>query len=463
MMTYALSVITVIAVIIGENRNPLKSLAWVTVLILLPAVGLVLYFFFGRSVKNKRMISRRNKRRLHRRESFRQGRKAMEVLSEQSQAIARSALGLCGAVYYPGNSIEFFSDGEAKFSSFRRDLLAASKSILLQYYIFEDDRIGTEIAEILKAKAREGVEVKVIYDHVGSLKVKSRFFKDMREAGVEVYPFFRVTFPLLSSRINWRNHRKITIIDSSIGYIGGMNIADRYLTGEPNFTMWRDLHARITGPAVSSLRHSFAVDWSFMGNPLLSDEHTVEKLPESGAGVQVVTSGPMNQWNNVAHTFLRAIASARQRVYIQTPYFLPTESLLKALQSAALGGVDVRVMIPMRSDSALLVHASRSYVTECLRAGIKFYFFEPGMLHSKLLIVDSEFASMGSTNFDFRSFEHNFEANLMIYSPEVNAKLTEIFMADLRHCHRVVADAWRARSPWHRAVESLVRLLSPIL
>ncbi len=462
MLTYILSVITVIVVILGENRNPLKSLAWVTVLILFPAVGLVLYFFFGRNIKNKRMISRRNKRRLRRRERYKPGRKAMMELPGSSQSIARLVNGLCGAVYYPDNTFRFFSDGKSKFDALRSDLRQANSSIYLQYYIFEDDRIGTEIAEILMERARAGVEVKVIYDHVGSIKVKKSFFRRMRQAGVEVYPFFKVVFPLFSSRINWRNHRKLIVIDGRIGYIGGMNIADRYLDGG-RFSMWRDLHARVTGPAVRSLHYSFAVDWNFMGHPLIPTDDIPDAEPGIPAGAQTVTSGPMNQWNNVAHTFLRAIAGARRRIYIQTPYFLPTESLLKALQSAALAGVDVRIMIPEKSDSMLLVHASRSYISECLQSGIKFYFFKPGMLHSKLLIVDSDFASMGSTNFDFRSFEHNFEANLMIYSKEANAALTDIFMADQRECDRVVPTEWRQRKRIHRIIESVVRLLSPIL
>ncbi len=462
MLTYGLSVITVIAVILGENRNPLKSLAWVTVLILLPALGLVLYFFFGRNIKNKRMISRRNKRLLRRRERYKPSRKAMMDLPDQLRSIARLANGLCGAIYYPDNSLTFFSDGTSKFNSLKRDLKAASKSILLQYYIIEDDKIGTEISDILIERATHGIDVKVIYDHVGSLKVKRKFFNRMREAGIEVYPFFRVAFPLFSSRINWRNHRKLTVIDGKIAYIGGMNIADRYIDGG-QFPLWRDLHARITGPAVRSLHQSFAVDWNFMGHPLLSPGELPKAESGISAGAQTVTSGPMNQWNNIAHTFLRAIAGAHKRIYLQTPYFLPTESLLKALQSAALSGVDVRVMIPRKSDSMLLVHASRSYISECLRAGIKFYFFEAGMLHSKLLIVDHNFSSMGSTNFDFRSFEHNFEANLLIYSEEANLELTNIFLADQHLSTRVTPAEWRRRNRAHRMIESVVRLLSPVL
>lgn len=459
--TYVLSIITVIVVIIGENRNPLKSLAWVTVLILLPAVGLVLYIFFGRSIKNKRMISRRNKRRLRRRESFHAPQAELNRLSAENRQLVHLATTLTGSTFYPGNATRVYTDGAEKFAALKQDLRSATQFIHLQYYIFEDDALGTEIADILKDKARQGVKVRVIYDHIGSIHVKSGFFKSMAEAGVEIYPFFRVRFTPFASRINWRNHRKIVVVDGRVGYIGGMNIADRYLDGGKKFALWRDCHIRIEGPAVSALHNSFAVDWTFMQQPLPDEECDVTVRGDDI--MHLVTAGPMNRWHNVAHAFHHAIASARQRVWLQTPYFLPTESLLKALQSAALAGVDVRVMLPRHSDSALLVHASASYITECMQAGIKLYFFEPGMLHSKVLIVDDEFSSVGSTNFDFRSFEHNFEANMLIFSPTVNLQLRELFVADMKQSTRVRRDEWDRR-PWPRKIaESLTRLLSPVL
>ena len=462
--TYVLSIITVIGVVIGENRNPLKSLAWVTVLLLLPAVGLVLYLFFGRSIKNRRMISRRNKRRLRRREQFNGGARELEKLSDNNRQLARLARSL-GAAYYPGNSLEIYNTGSEKFAALKRDLLSARQFIHLQYYIFEDDTIGKEIADILMERARAGVAVRVIYDHVGSLHVKNRFFKTMRQAGVDIQPFFKVTFPMLSSRLNWRNHRKIVVIDGKVGYIGGMNIADRYITGAPKFESWRDVHVRLTGPAVVSLQYSFAVDWNFMGQPLLEEQcdKQYSVSADTAAGIQTLTSGPMDRWHNMALLFHRTICGARKHVYLQTPYFLPTESLLKALQNAALSGVDVRVMIPHRSDSMMLVYASRSYITECLQAGVKFYFYEAGMLHSKVLIIDDNFSTLGSTNFDYRSVEHNFEANMLVYSEDVNARLQKIFLDDQKNSTRIRPAQWRKRSLAHKAFESILRLLSPIL
>lgn len=459
--TYFLSIITVIVVILGENRNPVKSLAWVTILILIPAVGLILYFFFGRNIKNKRMISRRNKRRLRRAIQGPAAQKRPKDLSPQSEQLAKLATSLTGCPYYSSNSLRIFSSGADKFECLKQDLRSATKSIYLQYYIFENDTIGSEIADILMDKARNGVKVHVIYDHVGSFHVNSTFFKRMRSAGVEAHPFFKVTFIPLASRVNWRNHRKMVIIDGKTGYIGGMNIADRYIDGGKKFNLWRDCHLRLTGPAVAALNYSFARDWNFMGRELL--EQTPDTAPDGTIGIQSVTGGPMSQWNTLAQIFMQAITSATRRVWIQTPYFLPPEYLTKALQNAALAGVDVRIMIPRHSDSNLLSYASRSYFSECMKAGVKFYLYEAGMLHSKVMIIDDDIATIGSTNFDFRSFEHNFEGNLIIYSPEFNQSIREVFLADQKESQRMRSEAWKQRPLKQKVAESVLRLLSPIL
>lgn len=460
---YLVTVLCIIGIIISENRNPVKSLAWVTVLLLLPVAGPVFYIFFGRNLKNKRMVSRKNKRRLRKREPLPRVDFASLPLSRESLQQIRLAHKLTGAIYYPGNKVAIFTSGREKFDSLLRDIAAARDYIHMQYYIFDDDEIGHAVRDALIARARAGVTVRVIYDHIGSIHVKRRFFDEMRRAGIAVYPFFRVTFPQFATRINWRNHRKICVIDGEIGYIGGMNIADRYIKGLPQ-GIWRDTHIRVTGPAVASLQYAFAYDWNFMGQPVLDERVTPPAdISSEAAGMQMMTSGPMNQWSNIAFLLFKAIANAKRLIYIQTPYFLPTDSLLKALQAAALSNVDVRIMIPSRSDSAILRYASFSYISECLRAGIRIYLYEAGMLHSKTIVVDDEFCSVGSTNFDFRSFEHNFECNMFIYSADVNAHMREIFLDDLRECTRVNAATWRRRSLGQKIKESIVRLMSPVL
>ena len=463
MALYAITIVVILTIIVSENRNPVKSLAWVTVLLLLPGVGIVLYVFFGRSIKNKRMISRRNRRKLKKREKMPPFDVKKYNVSDATRQQIKMARSLTGTYFYPANDITIFTEGRTKFDSLIEDLKNAEKSINIQYYIFEDDNIGNRIKQILMEKARAGVKVRLIYDHVGSFQVKNRFFNEMRKAGVEAYPFFKVTFKILGSRLNWRNHRKIVIIDGKIAYIGGMNVADRYITGD-KFKVWRDTHLRLTGPGTAALEYSFAVDWSFMGLPLIElNSPSTAAVNAGGDGVQLITSGPTDQWSNVEVMFHRAIANARQRVYIQTPYFLPTEGLFKALVTASLAGVAVRIMIPVRPDSAILRYASFSYITSCLRAGIKIYLYQPGMLHAKVLIIDDEITSVGSTNFDFRSFEHNFEANLFIYSKGFNERMTKIFLSDQNQSERVMPANWKNRPRHKKILESILRLLSPIL
>lgn len=464
-VAYAVTIISIVGVIISENRNPVKSLAWVTVLLALPAVGLVLYFIFGRNIKNTSIISRRNRRRLRKKEKRHKINYNRLGLSDGSNSLVRLAHNMAGAVYHPVNRATLFNNGSDKIEALLEDIKNATSYINLQYYILADDSTGYRLRDALIERARNGVKIRVIYDHVGCFRVKKAFFKEMKKAGIEVYPFFKVTFPGLGSRINWRNHRKLVIIDGRVGYIGGMNIADRYITGG-NFPLWRDLHLRIEGDSVSALQNSFAVDWNYMGQELLEQEipqHNLDRDKASSLGMQLVTAGPTGQWSNVAFIMLRAISQARKCIFIQTPYFIPTDGLLHALQTAALSHVDVRIMMPIRSDSDMLRWASNSYIKQCLQAGIKIYLFKPGMLHSKAMLIDDDFATVGSTNFDFRSVEHNFESNMLIYSKEFNNLLREQFLSDQAQCHRVTVSEWRKRPILQKTLESFMRLFAPIL
>lgn len=463
-LAYIATVISIIGIVLSENRNPVKSLAWVSVLLMFPVGGIVLYLFFGRSIKNKHMISRRNKRKLRKLELQDYHNTPFDRFSPSQRQQIELGKALDSAVIYPGNLFKIFFNGEDKFKSLLADIENAKQYINLQYYIFEDDEIGKKLADALIRKAKQGVKVRIIYDHIGSIHVRNSFFRKLRDAGIEVYPFFRVVFPLFATRINWRNHRKICIIDGKIGYVGGMNVANRYITGG-KFKKWRDTHMRIDGPAVNALQLSFAIDWNFMGQPLIEEQVAPENHSDNpeAAHMQFITSGPTSEWSNVELQMLQAISNAKSRVYIQTPYFLPTESLLRALQSAALSRVDVRIMIPRTSDSKILTFASRSYIYESLRAGIKIYLYDAGMLHAKTMIVDKEFSAIGSANIDFRSFEHNFEGTMFIYSSRVNSILRRQFLADERFSTRIKEAEWRTRPYTNKAFESILRLLSPIL
>ncbi len=465
---YGITAVAIVGVVVSENRNPVKTLAWITVLVLLPVAGIVLYIFFGRSLKHVRMISRKKRRKLIKRDDIKHLMQSQSAAHDELpikwQQMIKLVNSIQGSPYLANNEVQIFTNGRDKFEAYKRDLLLARNYIHIQYYIIENDNIGNEIATILKQKVQEGVKVRVLYDHVGSFHFDMSYFKKLRRAGVDVYPFMKITFPEFANRINWRNHRKITVIDGEVGYIGGMNIADRYVTGG-KMGHWRDTHLRVKGDVVAAMQVSFAIDWNFMKRELIEESVPVVDPASisNPVGVQLVTGGPTSQWGNMAFVFQKAIENARKSIYIQTPYFLPSDSLLKALQVAALSKVDVRLMIPRKPDSFLLRYASYSYVKQCLDAGIKIYFYEPGMLHAKVVVIDDEFVTTGSTNFDFRSFEHNFEGNLLLYSKDFNQRMTRIMHDDMMQSTRISLRAWRRRSLWQKALESLTRLFGPLL
>ena len=465
MVLFVLTVLTVIIVVLSENRNPVKSMAWVLVLVLLPVVGLVIYLIFGRSLKGMSLISRSHLRELRRMNDLPYAVDNEKGLSGDSRQIISLVNKLVGPHLFVGNDIEVFTTGRDKFEALKRDIRDAREYIHLQYFIIENDKTGNEMLQLLMDKAREGVQVRILYDYVGSFYMPARVLKQLRVAGIEVHPFLKLTFMQFAFRVNWRNHRKIVVIDGRVGYMGGMNIADRYVIGDKKWIPWRDTHVRITGEAVAALQYSFAIDWDFTTRNLLTSPtmHYDKPLDRTDYLVQMMSSGPANRWNNISFVFLKAITLAKHCVYIQTPYFLPSDSLLKALQSVALAGVDVRLMIPRQSDSAMLRLATGSYIKECLLSGIKIYLYEPTIIHAKVLIVDDEFVTTGSTNFDFRSFEHNFEFNTLVYGKEFNQKMKATFEADMEQCTRLTLAKWKQRPLIQKALESIVRLISPIL
>lgn len=465
MVLYILTVLTIVGVVVSENRNPVKSMAWVLVLLLLPVVGLVIYLFFGRSLKGRNSIPPSHLLELQREYEFSKSAGQEKALSLDSQQLISLADELTEPHLFVGNKIDVFTTGHDKFEALKRDIVAATDYIHLQYFIIENDNTGSELISLLMDKARQGVKVRVLYDYVGSFYVKSKVLKRMRDAGIEVHPFFKLTLMTFAFRLNWRNHRKIVIIDGNVGYMGGMNIADRYVIGDKKWLPWRDTHLRISGEAVAALQRSFAIDWDLTTRDLITPPtmHYSEPPAHPDYMLQMMGSGPSNRWNNISFVFLKAITLAKKCVFIQTPYFLPSDPLLKALQSAALAGVDVRLMIPRKPDSMMLQLATSSYLKECMKSKIKIYLYEPTIMHAKVVIVDDEFVTTGSTNFDFRSFEHNFEFNTLVYSKEFNQKMKDIFYADTEQCTRLALNKWRQRSLWLKALESVVRLMSPIL
>lgn len=465
LVLYVLTVLAVIVVVLSENRNPVKSMAWVLVLVLLPIVGLVIYLIFGRSLKGMKLISRSHLRELKRMNDFPEAIELEKDLSDNSRQLISLVNNLTEPHLFQGNDVTVFTSGKDKFEALLKDIEQAQEYVHVQYFILENDSTGRRLIDLLERKAREGVQVRVLYDYVGSFYVRPKVLKQMRAAGIEVHPFMELTLTQFLFRLNWRNHRKIVVIDGNVGYVGGMNIADRYVVGTKTELPWRDTHLRIAGEAVAPLQYSFAIDWDFTTRELLTNQVMHYSQPPASPDhlVQMVGSGPTGRWNNISFVFLKAVTLAKHSLYIQTPYFLPSDSLLKAMQSAALAGIDVKLMIPNRPDSVMLRYATGSYIKECLQAGIKIYFYEPCMMHAKVVIVDDEFVTTGSTNFDFRSFEHNFEFNALIYSKTLNQKMKAIFEEDLAQCSVVRLGKWKQRPLLQKALESVVRLISPIL
>ena len=456
-------IIGTILVIVMDNRNPVKTLAWILVLIFLPVVGLVFYFFFGRSQRHERIIGKKVYGHLMKKPIAEYMAQPSARLPEDDKRIIDLFHNVNQSLPFEGNSIETFTSGDSFIQALLRELQQARQHIHIESYIFEDDAIGRMVRDVLIEKSRSGVEVRVIYDDVGCWHVPNRFFERMREAGIEVRSFLKVRFPHFTNKVNYRNHRKIIVIDGRAGFVGGMNLAERYVRGF-SWGIWRDTHLMLKGKAVHGLQTAFLLDWYFVDRTLISAAKYFPKLDNPGTSlVQIVTSEPVGPWREIMQGLVKAMSEARKYFYIQTPYFLPTEPMLVAMQTAALSGVDVRLMLPCRADSRLTHLASCSYLADVLRAGVKVYLYQKGFLHSKLMVSDDLLSTVGSTNMDFRSFEHNFEVNAFIYDTETALQMREIFLQDQRDCLPVSLKNWEKRSRSRKVAESTVRLLAPLL
>lgn len=456
-------IVGTIIVIILDNRNPVKTMAWILVLLFLPWVGLIFYFFFGRSTRREKIISRKSYNRLLKKPVAAYEEQKLDEVPETYERLIRLFWDTNQSLPFEGNQVDIYTDGYSKLAALIRELYKAEKHIHLQYYIFTNDAVGCIIRDILIEKAQAGVEVRVIYDDVGSWEVPHSFFEEMRDAGIEVRSFLKVRFPLFTSRVNYRNHRKIVVIDGKVGFVGGMNLAERYLKGF-KWGIWRDTHIRIKGKAVHGLQTSFLLDWYFVDRTLITSSRYFPRVDSDGSSlIQIVTSDPVGPWKDIMQGLTMAISSAKKYVYIQTPYFLPTETILAALQTAALAGVDVRIMLPERADSIITHWGSHSYLADMLRAGVRVYSYRKGFLHSKLMVCDDMLSTVGSTNIDFRSFEHNFEVNAFMYDMETALEIKDIFLQDQRECQRISLKTWQKRPWYQKATESVVRLLAPLL
>ena len=463
---YVIVTLAAMVAVLMDNGQPAKTMAWIMVLIFLPVVGFVLYFFFGRNTRKERMISQRSLDQLTKRSMLEFAEQKDLKIPDEQEALVKLFTNQNWALPFKDNEVDIFTNGYDFFHSLLRDIGKAKHHVHIDSYIFNDDALGYMVADELIEKAQQGVEVRVIYDDVGCWNVKSDFFERMREAGIEVHAFMPVKFPAFTGKVNYRNHRKLCVVDGKTGYIGGMNIATRYIQGRSG-RAWRDTHLRIRGGAVYGIQRAFLVDWYFVDRTLISNRRFYPDVSEkirNDCLIQIVTSSPISPWPDIMQGYVRILLQAKHYVYMETPYFLPTEPVMFAMRTAALAGVDVRLMIPYKTDAKLVEWASRSYVTQTVESGVKVYLYKAGFNHSKLLVSDDALCTVGSTNIDFRSFENNFESNAFIYDVQMARRLKEVFLQDVRESVLLedVKDLGHQTFIQH-LWESLVRLVSPLL
>ena len=463
---YAIVTLGALLAVLMDHRQPAKTVAWVLVLVFLPVVGIVIYFFFGQNTRKERFISQRSLDQLTKRSMLEFAeQKNLKIPADQG-ALIKLFTNQNWSFPFKDNEVDIYTNGYDFFHMLLRDIGKAKNHVHIDSYIFNDDALGYMVADELVEKASQGVEVRVIYDDVGCWNVKNEFFERMREAGIEVHAFMPVKFPAFTGKVNYRNHRKLCVIDGKIGYIGGMNIATRYIKGRSGLA-WRDTHLRIRGGAVYGIQRAFLVDWYFVDRTLITNRRYYPEVSEklkNDCLIQVVTSSPISPWPDIMQGYVRILLQAKHYVYMETPYFLPTEPVLFAMRTAALAGVDVRLMIPYKTDAKLVEWASRSYVMQTVESGVKIYLYKAGFNHSKLLVSDDALCTVGSTNIDFRSFENNFEANAFIYDEQMACRLKDVYLQDVKESVLLedVRDLGK-QTFMQRLWESLVRLISPLL
>jgi cardiolipin synthase len=469
-----LNIAFAVVVIFRERRDATSSWAWLLVLFFIPLLGFLLYLLFGQNLSRYHMFQWEDRKKLG----------IETLLSKQLEQIRNDTFEFRSeterdykqliymhlinndAVLTNDNHVDVFIDGNKKFDKLLEDIENANDHIHLQYYILKNDQLGNRLIKALTKKAQQGIKVRVLYDDLGSRGLRSSFFAELRAAEGEVEVFFPSKLRWINLRLNYRNHRKLVIIDGHIGYVGGFNVGDEYLGLDPKFGYWRDTHLRIQGPAVYAIQTRFILDWNqatHKRNISYLQEHFPKPVIKGDSSLQIVTSGPDSEWEQIKNGYIKMISTAKKTIRIQTPYFIPDASVLDALKIACLSGVDVNIMIPNKPDHPFVYWATMSYIGEMLSSGARVYIYENGFIHAKTIIVDHEISSVGTANIDVRSFKLNFEVNAFIYDTEIAQKLDEFFQNDIALSRELSLEAYHQRPRLIRFKESISRLLSPIL
>lgn len=474
---FVINILLALTVVFLERRNVAATWSWLMVLLFIPILGFVLYAMLGQNL-SRRKLYKWNKRMLERVQSITAEQRLQlmdgtfpyhDPMVSDYRYLIYLNVATNDSLLSQDNEVTIFTDGIEKFNDLISRLETAKHHIHMQYYTVKNDSLGRRVMEVLTRKAEQGVVVRFLYDDIGSRTLKDSFFKDFIMAGGQKAAFFPSRIPFLNYRVNYRNHRKLVVIDGEIGYIGGFNIGNEYLGLNPRFGYWRDTHLRLSGSVVRALQSRFILDWNLASaTPVDMDTRYFPARSESAAApghvpMQIVASGPNETWPHFVYTFLKLIHMAESRILMQTPYFVPEESMLNALRVAALSGIDVRIMIPMKADHLFVHWASLYYVGELLRAGVKCYLYDYGFLHAKTIIVDGKVASVGTANFDIRSLRLNFETNALMFHEETAKKVENTFWKDMEGCMELTLEEYEKRSLRIRFLESISKLISPIL
>jgi cardiolipin synthase len=471
-INYVIVLVTAVF-IIGSNRNPVSTLSYILSMLIFPFVGLLIYYFIGREYRKQKMFERKGvfddktikkweKKLLLSEEKL--DEYESKFLDEKIKQVKLLQNNQKKPLTFK-NEAKILINGEAKFERLFVDIKKAKHHIHAEYYIFNsEDEIGKKFIELLCKKAREGVEVRVSYDYVASEVTNSACHK-MRECGIEIYSFMPVRFPNLTRRLNYRNHRKIVVIDGKTGYVGGINVCDEYVNPTKNGRYWRDTHIRLEGNSVKSLQTHFLLNWNFVSDSEIEikDEYFPSVKSRGDKAVQIAASGPDSDFPNIMESLFSAINSAEKYIYITTPYFVPNDQILTALKTASRSGVKVKLIIPRQSDMFILKYASESYMQDLLESGIEVYHYCKGMIHAKTMVIDDLYSTIGTCNMDYRSFEINFEINAIVYNEETAKEMVEAFNKDIEDCDPMDYERWLKRSAWKKWKESFFRLWAPLL
>lgn len=469
-----LNIVLSLLIILFQRKEPRTVWAWLLVLYFIPVLGFFLYLLIGQNFYKDRMFKmkeiedevkfavRRQGESIYRRKL-----RLRDPEQERFKNLILYNLNEAEAVLTDNNDIQIYTDGKEKYKALLNEMEHALKYIHIQYYIIRNDELWQEIEEVLKRKVRQGVEVRVLFDSMGCRSMRASDWERLEDAGIKVAEFFPALLGKLHLRVNYRNHRKIVIIDGRLGFVGGFNVGREYLGLDKKFGYWRDTHICIEGAAVTSLAVRFVLDWNYAARENLFLKDHLFEIPQylrSGRDpVQIISSGPDSRSKVIRNNYLRLIHMAKKSIYIQTPYFIPDEEILEALKIAAKSGIDVRIMIPCKPDHPFVYWATYSHIGDMVEAGAKCYTYDKGFLHAKCMCIDGLATCMGTANMDIRSFELNFEVNATIYSARTTRKLEEAFENDIRNSTLITKKRYQSRSLWIKIKEQFCRLLSPLL